>query len=160
MNHCQDKAKKLPKQEFIEAVKRMPLVSFDVIVKNMKGEVLLGLRKNEPARGYWFVPGGIIRKSETLGEAFTRIGADELGVELDLSTAIPHGVFEHFYESNAAEIEGITTHYVVLAYEIELSHPISSFPAEQHAEYKWFAVEELLCQDKVHPYSKAYFKRE
>lgn len=39
-----------------------PLVSIDLLVKNRKGEYLFGLRKNRPAQGYWFVPGGRLQK--------------------------------------------------------------------------------------------------
>jgi len=49
------------------------LVSIDLIIRNARDEVLLGLRSNEPAKGFYFVPGGMIRKGERLGEAFASI---------------------------------------------------------------------------------------
>jgi hypothetical protein len=39
-----------------------PLVSIDLIIRDNADRVLLGLRNNEPAKGYFFVPGGIILK--------------------------------------------------------------------------------------------------
>ena len=45
------------------------LVSTDLIIRNARGEVLLGLRNNEPTKELFFVPGGIIRKQERLHEA-------------------------------------------------------------------------------------------
>ncbi len=67
------KFSKLSDKEFMNLIKNAPLVSIDLIVKNKKDEVLLGLRKNAPAKGTWFVPGGRIGKNETLQEAFKRI---------------------------------------------------------------------------------------
>ena len=57
-------------KEFREIIKNAPLVSIDLIVKNREGKILLGLRINKPAQNTWFVPGGRIRKDETLDSVF------------------------------------------------------------------------------------------
>ena len=44
-------ATRLPLSEFLEVVIRAPLVSIDLIVRDAAGRVLLGLRRNAPARG-------------------------------------------------------------------------------------------------------------
>jgi hypothetical protein len=56
----------LNRSDFHSVVRLAPLVSIDLIIRNARGEVLLGLRNNEPAKGLFFVPGGIIRKQERL----------------------------------------------------------------------------------------------
>ena len=48
-------------------------------IHNARGEVLLGLRTNEPAKDRYFVPGGMITKNEQLAEAFARIVKNETG---------------------------------------------------------------------------------
>ena len=48
----------LSNDEFIFVVRHVPLVSFDIIIKDPAGNVLVGLRTNEPAKGKYFVPGG------------------------------------------------------------------------------------------------------
>ena len=63
----------LSPDDFYSVVRLAPLVSIDLIIRNARGEVLLGLRNNEPAKGFYFVPGGIILKQERLHEAFARI---------------------------------------------------------------------------------------
>ncbi|HAH56817.1 MAG TPA: GDP-mannose mannosyl hydrolase, partial [Bacteroidales bacterium] len=80
--------------------------------KNKKGEYLLGLRKNQPAQGYWFVPGGRVQKNETLDIAFQRLVQEELGVKLERSQAQFNGLFEHFYKESIFG-EYVSTHYVV-----------------------------------------------
>jgi len=57
---------KLSKQDFMEVIERTPLVSIDLVIRDSKNRILLGRRKNEPAKGKWFVPGSRICKGESL----------------------------------------------------------------------------------------------
>jgi colanic acid biosynthesis protein WcaH len=86
--------------DFARIIRYAPLVSIDIIVRDPQGKALLGLRANEPARGKYFVPGGAIRKNETIRDAFARILKAEIGIEASLDNATFLGVFEHFYETN------------------------------------------------------------
>ena len=151
-----DRVAKLPVGEFLEAVRRMPLVSFDLLVRDEAGRLLLGCRKNEPARRFWFVPGGIIRKGETLEEAFARITRDELGSSMELAEARLQGIYEHFYKENAAGVDNIPTHYIVLAYELSWRDSFASLPVDQHEAYDWFFEQEIMDHPRVHAYTKAY----
>ena len=63
---------KTSRVDLIEVIKHTPLVSIDLIVRNGKDQILVGLRTNEPAKGFWFVPGGRILKNERITEAFKR----------------------------------------------------------------------------------------
>ena len=72
-------------EDFAGVVRLTPLVAIDLIVRDSAGRVLLGERKNEPAKGSFFVPGGRITKNETLTAAFRRITRAELGVERSLT---------------------------------------------------------------------------
>jgi len=83
-----------------------------------------------------------------------RIAQSELNIELK---TVPKfiGVFEHFYDDSI--YESISTHYVNLAYEYQVGE-IIDLPTEQHSEYKWFAVDELLEGNQVHNYTKDYFR--
>ncbi len=148
----------LAQAEFRQAVEMLPLVSIDLLLRDAAGRYLTGLRANPPAQGAWFVPGGRIRKHETLRDALRRIARDELGVpETELSWT-PRGVYEHFYGTNFAGEAGRSTHYVVLAYEAELSLDISSLPQAQHRSYRWLPAEAIAADPGVHPYTQAYFK--
>jgi hypothetical protein len=50
--------------EFACVVRCAPLPSIDLIIMDPDSRVLVGLRTNEPAKDYYFVPGGIIRKRD------------------------------------------------------------------------------------------------
>ena len=67
------------------------------------------------------------------------------------------GVFEHFYDTNFAGADGVSTHYVVLGYEIQLDEPPAHLPADQHHAYRWWAVAQLMADQSVHANTKRYF---
>jgi colanic acid biosynthesis protein WcaH len=147
----------LPEQDFLEVVARTPLISIDLVVSDAAGRILLGLRRNAPARGSWFVPGGIVRKNERLDAAYTRIARNELGATLRRADARFLGVYQHFYEENCGGRPGFGTHYVVLAHALSGPEPLSP-PPDQHKDYRWLKPAELLVDAGVHGYSKDYFR--
>lgn len=151
------KAARLDDVQFLAVVEHAPLVSMDIVVRDLAGRVLLGFRENEPARHCWFVPGGRIGKNESLDEAFGRITCEELGEAFDRARAAFLGVYDHFYTTNAGSLTGSGTHYVALGYEVTAAKPLSP-PHEQHSRYDWFTVADLLAAKDVHPYSKQYFE--
>lgn len=144
---------------FQTVVASTPLVAIDLVVRNGRGEVFLGLRVNRPAYGFWFVPGGRIRKNESLDSAFLRITLDELGRPFERATARLLGVFEHFYEDSVFANAGFgpDTHYVVLSYCLELDDSTLQPPAEQHQQYRWWPQDELRFSSRVHENTRAYF---
>lgn len=144
-------------QHWLEVIQRAPLVSIDLIVRDTQGRVLLGLRTNRPAQDTWFVPGGVIRKGETLDQAFARIAQVELGLSLLRQDALYRGVYEHFYDDNFAGEPGIPTHYVVHAYEITVPKLQAKGPLAQHRQLGLFTPQELRSSPHVHANTKAYF---
>lgn len=147
-------SKLIPIEQFKTVVEYAPLISID-LVTIYQGKVLLGKRVNKPALGFYFTTGGIVRKNESFQEAQKRITKDELGIELTQEPKFI-GVFEHFY--NDSIFEGISTHYVNHGYLLQLDKELTNLPKEQHSEYKWFRIEELLQSEDVHKYVKDYFK--
>jgi len=130
-----------------------PLISIDILLKK-DNKFLLGRRVNKPAQGYFFSIGGRINKNESIDNAMARVALNELNIELK---SIPKfiGVFEHFYDDSI--YKNVSTHYVDIAYEHEVKE-IPDLPTEQHSEYKWFTIDELLESKQVHKYTKDYFR--
>ena len=145
-------------RQILDIIDSTPLVSVDLIIENPKKEILLGKRVNKPAQGFWFVPGGRIRKNETIKDAIKRVSEAELGVDLSDHDPGLLGAGEHIYDDNFLNQPGINTHYVVLAFVIELETEITVTPDDQHSEMKWWTVEDLLSDKGVHPNTQAYFK--
>jgi colanic acid biosynthesis protein WcaH len=149
----------LSSDDFHTVVRLAPLVSIDLIIRNSRGEVLLGLRNNEPARGFYFVPGGIILKQERLHAAFARILKRETNYDASLEDARLLGVYEHFYDANSSGHKNFSTHYVVLAHELKLADASAPKFDAQHSEMRWWGERDLLVSDRVHENTKAYFRR-
>ena len=139
-------------ETFKDVVDNTPLVSVDLIVKK-ESKILLGKRVNRPAKDYWFTLGGRVLKNETINKALVRIAKVELGIELT-STPKFIGVFEHLYDDSIFDL--VSTHYVNLGYEVEVS-ALDALPKDQHNEYRWFTLTELMTSDEVHAYVKDYF---
>ena len=144
-------------KQFLKIIDATPLVSIDLILENQHRKVLLGKRTSRPAQNYWFVPGGRIQKNEKLADAIKRISLAELGTELTLSDGQLLGAFDHIYDDNFSGVDGINTHYVVLAYNIKLKDNFEIEPDEQHSKMKWWNKEGLLKDSEVHQNTKAYF---
>ena len=143
----------LDDQTFETVISSTPLISIDLLVKK-DNKILLGKRINKPAQGCLFSIGGRVYKNETIDSAMMRIAKDELNFSLKLTPRFI-GVFEHFYDDSI--YQDVSTHYINLAYEIEIEETLN-LPNEQHNEYQWLTINELLESKQVHKYVKDYFK--
>ncbi|STZ07767.1 GDP-mannose mannosyl hydrolase [Moraxella caprae] len=146
----------LNQETFCTIIDNTPLISIDLIVKNHQGQVLLGKRNNPPAKNFWFVVGGRIRKNEKIADAFIRLTHQELGQSFSLNKARFIAPYQHFYDDSILG-DDIATHYVVLAYELVVDD-LNDLPIEQHSDYRWFDIDELMIDIEVHQYTKDYFK--
>ena len=145
----------LDKATFTKVLASTPLVSLDFVIFNGEGKVLLGQRLNRPAQYAWFVPGGRIYKNEPIAAAFARLTQAELGEEIAFANAKLLGAYDHFYQDSVFG-EHVSTHYVALAHQFQVAQ-LNHLPNEQHNQYRWYSVAELLADDQVHPHTKAYF---
>ena len=94
------------------AIKRrypeQPLVGVGAVVFRGK-EVLLVRRGQEPARGSWSLPGGLVELGETLEEAIRRELAEETGLTVNILGIA--AVLERIFRDEAG---GIPYHYVLV----------------------------------------------
>ena len=127
--------------------------------------ILLGKRKNAPAKDSYFVPGGRIRKNETLDSALNRIIKEETNISENLNFSNQNllGVYEHFYEDNFFGNKEYNTHYIVLAYlikviEVEIKDKIIS--TDQHSEFLWYRKNSKINNKEIHQNTRDYFDHE
>lgn len=147
----------IPRHEILQMIDGMPQVSIDLIITNEHQGILLGKRLNRPAQGYWFVPGGRIKKNESIASAIMRISSAETGMSLQREAGRLMGVYDHFYDDNFLEEPGITTHYVAIAFRFLINNPPYIQGDDQHDEFRWWSIPDLLQCDDVHQNTKAYF---
>lgn len=142
---------------FRDMVASMPLVSVDLVVVRGGCEVLLGLRNNRPAQGYWFVPGGRVLKDERRADALSRVALRELGLNLAEHPLAFIGPFEHFYADCFVGEVGVSTHYVVLAHRVEVPAGFEVQGGDdQHSALRWWPIDQAAHDPAVHGYSRAY----
>ena len=125
-------------------------------------ELLLGLRNNRPAQGWWFTPGGRIRKNELLASASARIALDELGLP---AAALPRArlmsAWDHCYPDSAFD-PAVSTHYVNLPHWLALSADESAAltlpqgPDQQHARWQWLPLDQAAQDASVHSSVRVY----
>jgi colanic acid biosynthesis protein WcaH len=150
----------VPPDDFANILRSSPLISIDLVVRDEIGRTLVGLRRNRPAQGSWFVPGGRIFKDERIDDAFLRISQDELGRKIPRGDARFLGVYEHMYADNALEIPDVSTHYVVLGYQLRIAADSLVLPPGQHERFRWMDVNEIHEDAAVHPNTKAFLPRD
>ena len=110
-------------------------VALAVIVKNNR--VLLTLR-NDPARPsihlHWQLPGGGVKKGETLSEACIREAQEETGLSIKILSQKPYVIHSIF--------EG--TDFVLCSFLAEaISGTINSQKDEETADAKWMEISEV-----------------
>ncbi|WP_420426280.1 NUDIX domain-containing protein [Algiphilus sp.] len=143
--------------DFRHAIASLPLVSVDLLIVN-GGKLLLGQRRDEPARGTWFVPGGRIRRGEAIAKALQRVWREEIVGDMPIAQPQLLGVYEHFYDC-AFDGSAVATHYVVLAYCFALTKTVD-LRQESHDNTWWAPIVERPVEHagaSVHPNAQAYF---
>ena len=153
----------LAEAQFTATVAVVPLVSVDLCIIDATGRLLVGLRRNAPAQGYWFTPGARIRKNETIANAMVRLGQDELGLSAEVvSRAVLMGAWDHFYADSRFD-GAVSTHYVNLPSWISLSTEEASMlnaslqaKQDQHDAWRWLTANEGDLDGRLHPYAHAY----
>jgi len=113
----------------------IPIPSVEAIIS--KGNSLLFLRrKNSPAKGQWWFPGGGIRKGETLGEALYREVKEETGLEVIKSKLV--NVYSRIFDER---------HDITIAYQCKCKGD-KIILNNEHSEYKYFKS----LPKSIHPY--------
>ncbi len=78
----------IPEQLYKKIIKVMPVPCVDLLITDKQGKVLLVKRKNEPAKGQWWFPGGRVYFGETRQAAAIRKLKEECGLVAEEVTEI------------------------------------------------------------------------
>lgn len=102
-----------------------------------KDRVLLVKRENEPGRGLWSVPGGVLEVGETVRNGAEREIKEETGVDTELDSLLD--VIDSITRDEKGDI---CYHYVLVEF---LGHPVGGTlsAATDVKEARWVGLDEL-----------------
>ena len=139
----------LPAKELKIVTKSSPVVSNDILIEFNK-EYLLLKRKNQPAKGLWWTPGGRLWKNEKIVDSVHRITREELGIKkIKIKKFL--GVFEFF--SSPGKFGQKDVHNITFAFLVEPVGQMMIKMDSQHSEYRFFSKP----PKDAHPFIKDFF---
>lgn len=133
----------IPREIYNIILENVPIACIDIAVV-AKGRVLLVKRKDPPAVGEWWVPGGRVLKGEMMRDAALRKAREEVGIACQAGPII-HTAETIFPDGPG----GIPVHSINSCFFL--------YPVEQdfecrldnhHQEYQWVGA----IPDGLHPY--------
>jgi ADP-ribose pyrophosphatase len=106
-----------------------------------EGKILLEKRKNEPGRGKWSIPGGIVELGESLERTVVRETLEETG--LSVSEPEPIDVINQVTLDENGKVK---YHFVIIDYFVKLgSGELKA--ASDAEELEWVAFEDVEKRD-------------
>lgn len=151
--------RKAPFGVFAKTVQYYPMVAVNIILKNDKQEYLWVKRKNNPAQGEWWVPGGRLFNGETIADGAVAILKNETGITGKLVYQSPQ-CFEEIFSTSQwnnddrhiypSEIENV--HYIATVVVMTVKNVDEIKLDDQSKEYAW--SKDILSN---HPFLNNYF---
>lgn len=117
-----------------------------------KNKILLEKRGNEPAKGKWTVPGGVVKVGETLEEAVVRETKEETGLDVR-SPQLIDVVSQVDFDENLQ----VRYHFVIVDFVVKIGRgkPKAASDAE---ELKWVPLSEVPSYDLTPSFRRFFIK--
>jgi len=125
----------IPSHLYDQVVKLMPIPSVEALIVKQSAFLFLR-RRNEPAKGQWWLPGGRIRKGETLQNALFREVEEETGSSVSIVRQI--NAYSRIFPER---------HDITIVYLCETKGDKVVLNCE-HSEYAFFKV----LPKEIHPF--------
>jgi 8-oxo-dGTP diphosphatase len=128
-----------------------PVVGVGALILS-EGKILLEKRKNEPARGKWSIPGGVLEVGESLENAVIREVKEETGLEAEASRLF--GVVD---QVDLDERGRVKYHFVIVDYlvTVKQGEPEAASDADV---LRWVPLDEVEGYDLT-PSFRRFFKQ-
>jgi len=121
-----------------------------VIVKG--GKILLEKRKNEPGKGKWSIPGGLVELGEGVEQTVIREVKEETGLEVENSEHID--IVDNIIRDKNDEIK---YHFVIVDYFVKLKGGTLKATSDAE-ELRWVTFDEVEKYDLTKTF-REFFQR-
>jgi len=130
---------------------KQPIVGVGAVVLS-NGKILLEKRKNDPGKGKWSIPGGLVELGESMEQTVIREVEEETGFEVENPEHID--VVDNIIRDNNGEIK---YHFVIVDYFVKLKG--GTLRASSDAEeLKWVPLNEVEKHNLTKTF-RAFFQR-
>jgi 8-oxo-dGTP diphosphatase len=116
------------------------------------GKILLEKRKNEPGKGKWSIPGGLVELGESVEQTVIREVKEETGLEVEKPEHVD--IVDNVIRDENGEIK---YHFVILDYFVKLKSGVLK-AASDAEELGWVSLDEVEKYDLTKTF-KAFFER-
>jgi mutator protein MutT len=119
---------------------KQPIIGVGAVII-CNGKILLEKRKNDPGKGKWSIPGGLVELGETVEQTVIREVKEETALEVEKPEHID--VVDNITKDSNGEIK---YHFVIIDYFVKLKGGTLQ-AASDAEELKWVALNEVETYD-------------
>ena len=129
-----------------------PIVGVGAVIV-YAGKILLEKRGNEPSKGKWTIPGGLVELGENIEHAVIRETKEETGLDV----AEPHliDVVDNVDLDAAGKVK---YHFVIADYLVKLKSDAAFLAASDAEELRWVSFDEVETLDLTLSF-RVFFRR-
>ena len=121
-----------------------------VIIKD--GKILLEKRKNDPGKGKWSIPGGLVELGESVEQTVIREVKEETGLEVEKPEHID--VVDNVIKDENGEVK---YHFVIIDYFVKLKGGTMKATSDAE-ELRWVTFDEVEKYDLTKTF-REFFQR-
>ena len=127
-----------------------PIVGIGAVIIR-EGKIALIKRGNEPGKGKWSVPGGLVELGETLEQTVIRETKEETGLDVENPRLIDVVSYVDLDEKGK-----IRYHYIIIDYLVHVKYGTAE-AASDAAELRWVPFDEVENYDLTRSF-RLFFK--
>ena len=132
-----------------EIVKNTIIQTIDIVFLNENNQILLGLRKNNPLKWFYYLPWGRRYKNEKILDSAKRKSKEELWISININKLIFLWVYDDIFDNSI--YKNIGTHCSPITYVYKLNkiekNNIKKDP--QHSKFMFFELDDKTLHEMV-----------
>ena len=129
-----------------------PIVGVGAVIV-CAGKILLERRGNEPSKGKWTIPGGLVELGETIEQAVIRETEEETGLDVEE----PH-LIDVVDNVDLDENGKVKYHFIIVDYLVKLKSNSAFLAGSDAEELLWVSFDEVEALDLTQSF-RVFFRR-